>query len=85
MFAMNGMLDSIAEDRASGQGEALDAQAVLLAHSCAYRYPSVCMESRNFSFVRSLKSGFTVNTKCHHASVERLLEGSKTAKVFSGE
>jgi hypothetical protein len=30
MFAMNGMLDSIAEDRASGQGEALDVQAVLL-------------------------------------------------------
>jgi hypothetical protein len=30
MFAMNGMLDNIAEDMASGKGEALDAYAVLL-------------------------------------------------------
>ncbi|MCY1402098.1 hypothetical protein D3C76_788630 [compost metagenome] len=30
IFAMNGMLDSIAEDMAKGQGEALDAYAVLL-------------------------------------------------------
>ena len=30
IFAMNGMLDNIAEDMAKGQGEALDAYAVLL-------------------------------------------------------
>ncbi|MCY1262698.1 hypothetical protein D9M68_123390 [compost metagenome] len=30
IFAMNGMLDSIAEDMAKGQGEALDAYATLL-------------------------------------------------------
>ena len=30
MLAMNGMLDSIAEDMAMGQGEALDAYATLL-------------------------------------------------------
>lgn len=30
VFAMNGMLDTIAEDMARGQGEALDAYAVLL-------------------------------------------------------
>ncbi|MHB9796223.1 DUF3015 domain-containing protein [Pseudomonas sp. MT3] len=30
VFAMNGMLDNIAEDMAKGQGEALDAYAVLL-------------------------------------------------------
>jgi hypothetical protein len=82
---MNGMLDNIAEGRASGQAEALEVCAVLLGHACAYRYPSICMESHCFPFVRNLKEDSTMGTKCHHESLECLLEGDKSAKVFSGE
>lgn len=37
VFAMNGMLDTIAEDMARGQGEALDAYAVLLGIDASHR------------------------------------------------
>ncbi len=48
LFAMNGMLDSIAEDMAQGQGEALDAYATLLGIEQADRAHFAKVTQANF-------------------------------------
>ncbi|AYC34359.1 DUF3015 domain-containing protein [Pseudomonas cavernae] len=50
-FAMNGMLDSIAEDMAQGQGEALDAYAVLLGVEKADRAHFAKVTQQNFGTI----------------------------------
>ncbi|NWL80136.1 hypothetical protein DM872_25110 [Pseudomonas taiwanensis] len=51
VFAMNGMLDSIAEDMAQGQGEALDAYATLLGVEQADRAHFAKVTQANFSTI----------------------------------
>jgi hypothetical protein len=49
LFAMNGMLDNIAEDMAQGQGEALDAYATLLGIEQGDRAHFAQVTQANFS------------------------------------
>ncbi|OEC34028.1 Protein of unknown function [Pseudomonas cuatrocienegasensis] len=51
LLAMNGMLDSIAEDMAQGQGEALDAYATLLGVEQADREHFAKVTHANFSTI----------------------------------
>ncbi|RJG12012.1 DUF3015 domain-containing protein [Pseudomonas cavernicola] len=51
LFAMNGMLDSIAEDMAQGQGEALDAYATLLGVEKADRAHFAQVTHQNFGTI----------------------------------
>ncbi|MFI8480694.1 DUF3015 domain-containing protein [Pseudomonas sp. NPDC078700] len=53
MLAMNGMLDSIAEDMAQGQGEALDAYAVLLGIPASDRAQFAKVTHENFNTIFS--------------------------------
>lgn len=53
MLAMNGMLDSIAEDMAKGQGEALDAYATLLGVSGDDRQHFAAVTHEHFSSIFS--------------------------------
>ncbi|MDH1262385.1 MULTISPECIES: DUF3015 domain-containing protein [unclassified Pseudomonas] len=53
MLAMNGMLDSIAEDMAQGQGEALDAYATLLGVEAADRAHFAKVTHQNFGTIFS--------------------------------
>ncbi len=53
MLAMNGMLDSIAEDMAQGQGEALDAYATLLGVDKADRAHFAQVTHQNFGTIFS--------------------------------
>lgn len=53
MLAMNGMLDSIAEDMAQGQGEALDAYATLLGVDKADRAHFAQITQQNFNVIFS--------------------------------
>ncbi|NQD96152.1 DUF3015 domain-containing protein [Pseudomonas sp. CrR25] len=53
MMAMNGMLDSIAEDMAQGQGEALDAYATLLGVETADRAHFAKVTHENFGRIFS--------------------------------
>lgn len=48
VFAMNGMLDNIAEDMAKGQGEALDAYAVLLGIEAQDRSHFAALTQQHF-------------------------------------
>jgi hypothetical protein len=51
LFAMNGMLDNIAEDMAQGQGEALDAYATLLGVEQADRAHFAKVTHEHFSTI----------------------------------
>ena len=51
LFAMNGMLDNIAEDMAQGQGEALDAYAILLGIEQGDRAHFARVAQANFSSI----------------------------------
>ncbi|HBX54306.1 DUF3015 domain-containing protein [Pseudomonas sp. UBA2684] len=53
LLAMNGMLDSIAEDMAQGQGEALDAYATLLGIEAADRAHFAKVTHENFGSIFS--------------------------------
>ena len=53
MLAMNGMLDSIAVDMAQGQGEALDAYAVLLGVPAEHRAQFAKVTHDNFNQIFS--------------------------------
>ena len=53
LLAMNGMLDSIAEDMAQGQGEALDAYATLLGIEAADRAHFAKVTHENFGTIFS--------------------------------
>ncbi|WP_137887357.1 DUF3015 domain-containing protein [Pseudomonas sp. 2FE] len=53
LLAMNGMLDSIAEDMAQGQGEALDAYATLLGIETADRVHFAQVTQQNFGRIFS--------------------------------
>lgn len=81
LFAMNGMLDNIAEDMAQGQGEALDAYATLLGIEQQDRAHFAQVTHRHFGEIFSSESAtgeqVLANTLAIMSKDERLARYAK--------